>query len=51
MIVSIIEIIVLSLISAIACSRFLHDPYHDLHVLPVPDLEIPDLTFDSRGMT
>ncbi len=50
--VAIILIVVLTLISVWAWARFLHDPTPDLHVTPVDeDLEIPDLTFDSRGMT
>lgn len=47
--ITVLLIVVLSLISGWVCARCLHDPYYDLHAPKAWDVEIPDLTFDSRG--
>lgn len=51
MLITIALILVLSLLSAYVMSIVLHDPYYDIHAPKHWDVEIPDMTFDSRGLT
>jgi hypothetical protein len=39
----------LLLCSAVAARVFLHDPYRDIKAPKPYAVEIPDMTFDSRG--
>jgi hypothetical protein len=47
----IVFLTVLSLISLAVCSRFLRDPYREIQAAkPLDKADIPNMTFDSRGM-
>jgi hypothetical protein len=41
---------VLAVVDVVALRIFLQDPYRDIKAPKRNDVEIPDLTFDARGM-